>query len=84
MEIKASLSRIKLNPYLTSLFRRENCPLPFFNPNPGAIDEEYAKLLKDAEFKDVEVGAESGSNKMLKALGKNFTKDDIFRTAEDL
>lgn len=52
--------------------------------NPGAVDDEYANLLKDAQFKYVEVGAESGSNKMLKALGKNFTKDDIFRTAEAL
>jgi radical SAM superfamily enzyme YgiQ (UPF0313 family) len=52
--------------------------------NPGAVDDEYANLLKEAQFINVEVGAEAGNNKMLKALGKNFTKDDIFRTAEAL
>ncbi len=52
--------------------------------NPGTIDEEFADLMKKAGFKDVEVGVEAGCNKMLKVLGKNFTKDDIFKTARIL
>lgn len=50
--------------------------------NPGAVDEELVELMKQVNFKEVQVGAESGSDSMLKSLGKNFTKKDIFRTGE--
>lgn len=49
--------------------------------NPGAVDEELVALMQEAGFTEVDVGAESGSDRMLRALGKNFTKKDIFRTA---
>lgn len=52
--------------------------------NPGAVDEELVALMKEANFKEVQIGAESGSDAMLKNLGKNFTKADIFRTADIL
>ncbi len=52
--------------------------------HPGAVDEELVALMKEANFKEVQVGAESGSDAMLKSLGKNFTKADIFRTADIL
>lgn len=50
--------------------------------NPGAVDEELVDLMKKANFKEVQVGAESGSNTVLKSLGKNFTVNDIMRTGE--
>lgn len=50
--------------------------------NPGVVDEELVDLMKDANFKEVQVGAESGSNTVLKSLGKNFTVTDIIRTGE--
>lgn len=50
--------------------------------NPGAIDEELVDLMKEANFKEIQVGAESGCDSMLESLGKNFRKDDIFRTGE--
>lgn len=50
--------------------------------NPGAIDEEYVDLLKEAGFKDIELGVEAGCDKMLEALGKNFTKADILRAGQ--
>lgn len=52
--------------------------------NPGAVDEELVDLMKEANFKEVQIGAESGSDAMLESLGKNFRKRDIFRTAEIL
>jgi radical SAM superfamily enzyme YgiQ (UPF0313 family) len=52
--------------------------------NPGDIDEEFADLLKKADFKDVECGPEAGCDKMLKALGKNFQNDAILRTGRIL
>ena len=52
--------------------------------NPGAIDEEFAQLMSDANFQEVHVGVESGCNATLKSLGKNFSKEDIFRAAKHL
>ncbi|MEJ5349911.1 MAG: radical SAM protein [Desulfosoma sp.] len=50
--------------------------------NPGAVDEELVELMKKAGFTEVDVGAESGSDRMLESLGKNFRKKDILRTGE--
>ncbi|HLP45198.1 MAG TPA: radical SAM protein [Candidatus Kapabacteria bacterium] len=50
--------------------------------NPGAVDEELVELMKEANFKEVQVGAESGSNTVLKSLKKNFTVADIIHTGE--
>ncbi len=52
--------------------------------NPGAIDEELVDLMKQAGFTDVDVGVESGSNAMLRSLGKNFRREAIFQAAEML
>jgi radical SAM superfamily enzyme YgiQ (UPF0313 family) len=45
--------------------------------NPGAIDEELVILMRNAGFRDVDLGVESGSEKMLKSLGKSYQKTDI-------
>jgi hypothetical protein len=50
--------------------------------NPGAVDEELADLLKEAGFRDVDLGVESGCDVTLKGLGKNFTKKDILRAGK--
>lgn len=50
--------------------------------NPGAVDEELVELMKRAGFSEVDVGAESGCDRMLEALGKNYRKQDILRTGK--
>jgi len=50
--------------------------------NPGAVDGEFASLLKKSGFVNISVALESCSNITLKTLGKNFKVDDIYRTAE--
>jgi radical SAM superfamily enzyme YgiQ (UPF0313 family) len=50
--------------------------------NPGAIDEEFAELMKKTGFKDVDVGIEAGCDTMLRSLGKNFTKQDILNASK--
>lgn len=49
--------------------------------NPGAVTEELILLMKEANFKEVSCAPESGSAKMLKTLEKNFTIEDVRRTA---
>jgi tRNA A37 methylthiotransferase MiaB len=50
--------------------------------NPGAVDEELVALFKEAGFKDVDLGVESGSDTTLKSLGKNFRKEDILQAGK--
>ncbi len=45
--------------------------------NPGAVDEELVDLLKRTGFRDVDLGVESGCNRMLRNLGKNFDKGTV-------
>lgn len=49
--------------------------------NPGAVTEELVTLMKEAGFIEVSCTPESGSEKILRALGKNFTLEDIKHTA---
>jgi radical SAM superfamily enzyme YgiQ (UPF0313 family) len=50
--------------------------------NPGAVDEELVDLMQQAGFIDVDLGVDSGSDAMLKSLGKNFTKSEILRAGD--
>ncbi len=50
--------------------------------NPGAVDEELVELMVKANFKHIEVGVESGCNITLKALRKNFNKEQILKTSQ--
>jgi len=52
--------------------------------NPANVTEEFAALMKDANFMEISCTPESGSARMLESLGKNFTLDDVRRTAEHL
>lgn len=49
--------------------------------NPGAVTEELVALMKEANFMEVSCTPESGSERMLEALGKNFTLEHIERAA---
>ncbi len=49
--------------------------------NPKCVDEELVDLMDSAGMADLDVGAEAGSDVTLQSLGKNFTTDDIVRTA---
>jgi anaerobic magnesium-protoporphyrin IX monomethyl ester cyclase len=50
--------------------------------NPGAVDEELADLLKQAGFRDVDLGVEAGCDITLKSLGKSFRKEDILHAGK--
>lgn len=49
--------------------------------NPAGVTEEFVTLMKEANFMEISCTPESGSEKMLKALGKNFTLKDVECTA---
>ncbi|MCK5064928.1 MAG: cobalamin-dependent protein [Candidatus Fermentibacteraceae bacterium] len=49
--------------------------------NPGSVTEELAALMKEANFIEVSCTPESGSERMLKTLGKNFTVKHIERAS---
>jgi radical SAM superfamily enzyme YgiQ (UPF0313 family) len=46
------------------------------------VDEKLAELIYRAGGRDVALGFESGSDKMLKTLGKRFTTEDVRRISE--
>ncbi len=50
--------------------------------NPGAVDEELVDLMKQNGFRDVDLGAEAGCDKMLKSLGKHYTKKDVIHSGK--
>lgn len=50
--------------------------------NPGAVDEELVDLMKTTGFRDVDLGAESGSDITLSGLGKGYTKADVIRAGK--
>jgi radical SAM superfamily enzyme YgiQ (UPF0313 family) len=52
--------------------------------NPGAIDKELAELLKKVNFKEIQVGMDSGSDSTLRNLKKNFTKKMLLEAARVL
>ncbi len=52
--------------------------------NPGAVTEELVALMKEANFMEVSCTPESGSERMLKALGKNFTLKHVEQAARFL
>lgn len=45
--------------------------------NPAAVDEELVELMKRVGFQDVDLGVESGCDKTLRMLGKNYRKEDV-------
>jgi radical SAM superfamily enzyme YgiQ (UPF0313 family) len=49
--------------------------------SPAAIDDELLELMKTAGFNEVDVGAESLNDTILKNLSKDFTSADIKNTA---
>ena len=52
--------------------------------NPGSVTEELVALMKEANFIELSCTPESGSERMLKALGKNFTLLHVERAARFL
>ena len=49
--------------------------------SPAAVDEELLDLMKSAGFNEVDIGAESTSDKILENLAKNFNYTDIINTS---
>ena len=49
--------------------------------SPAAIDEELLDLMKGAGFNEVDIGAESACDEVLKSLAKNFKRSDVINTA---
>ena len=52
------------------------------NTRADSADIETAKLMKKAGCSLVSIGIESGSNELLKKMGKKITTDDIIRTVK--
>jgi radical SAM superfamily enzyme YgiQ (UPF0313 family) len=50
--------------------------------SPAAIDEEILDLMKTAGFNEVDVGAESLCDEILKSLAKDFKRSDIIKAAD--
>jgi radical SAM superfamily enzyme YgiQ (UPF0313 family) len=50
--------------------------------NPGAVDGELVDLMKEAGFREVDLGVDAGCDAMLKSLGKNFLKEDVLRAGK--
>jgi radical SAM superfamily enzyme YgiQ (UPF0313 family) len=51
---------------------------------PGKFDKEFITLLAKAGCKEVSLGFESGCGRVLHAMNKKYTTDDIRRTSEIL
>lgn len=47
--------------------------------NPSMVDEELVDLMSLVGFNEVDLGVESGCDRTLQGLGKNFTKKDVLR-----
>jgi hypothetical protein len=58
-----------------------NLNLNTMGMNPGAVDEELVDLMKEAGFKEVDLGVESCSDTTLRSLGKNFCKENVLTTS---
>lgn len=70
---------------LRALIKKKlNIRLRTLGLNPSAVDEELVDLMKEAGFTDVDLGVESCSDVTLKSLGKNYTKEDILKSAKIL
>ena len=52
--------------------------------SPAAIDEELLDLMKSAGFNEVDIGAESASDDVLKSLAKDFNREDVIKAANFL
>lgn len=50
--------------------------------HPSLIDEDTVKTMKDAGCFLIQMGVESGNNKMLKKIGKNITIEKAYAAAE--
>lgn len=50
--------------------------------NPGAIDEEFVDLLEKSNLKEFHISVESGSDIILRNLGKNFKKSDLTNVSQ--
>lgn len=62
--------------------RKLDIRLQVMGINPGAVDWEFVSLLKQAGFKEVDLGVESGCDETLKGLGKNFDIKTIRKAGE--
>jgi len=50
--------------------------------NPGAVDEELADLMKQAGFRDIDLGVDSASDTILESLAKNYRQTDVLRAGK--
>src|SRR5664279_1976238 len=49
--------------------------------SPAAVDEELLDLMKSAGFNEMDIGAESACDSILKSLSKDFKRSDVINTA---
>jgi radical SAM superfamily enzyme YgiQ (UPF0313 family) len=61
--------------------KKLNLRLHTMGLSPAAIDDELLDLMKTAGFNEVDIGAESLNDKILKSLAKDFTCKEIISSA---
>lgn len=64
--------------------RKINVSFNTMGINPGAVTGELVALMKEANFMEISCTPESGSERMLKSLGKNFTLKHVEQAARFL
>ncbi len=62
--------------------RKLNLRLHTMGLSPSAVDEELLDLMVRAGFNEIDIGAESLCDEILKDLAKDFKKSDVIKTAE--
>jgi radical SAM superfamily enzyme YgiQ (UPF0313 family) len=68
---------------LAQLMKRNNLYVNFgINARARDLDLELVKNLKEVGLKRINIGLESASNKILKAVKKDITKEDLIRSVE--
>ncbi|MCB4791492.1 MAG: radical SAM protein [Elusimicrobia bacterium] len=55
-----------------------------YNLNPGFMDKTLLDVMEKAGFYGIGISAESGSNRVLRGLQKNYTLEDLTNAAEAL
>jgi radical SAM superfamily enzyme YgiQ (UPF0313 family) len=50
--------------------------------NPGFLNEDLLKWMREAGCSGIEFGTDSGSSRMLKSYGKSFTIEDVVRSSQ--
>lgn len=69
---------------IKSFFSLSKCRDISIESNPGEIDFNYYKRLKDLGFTRISCGVQTLNNNLLVSLNRTHTAEDVFKTLEDI